>query len=104
MLPPPLSSGVRIGIAAPGGPVRSDALESGVSYLEARGFRPVLGKNLGRRHAYLAGTDREGFTISTRSWPIRRFGRSGAPAAGTGAPPSRALSTPSPRAGGPGRP
>ena len=58
-LPPPLSSGDRIGIAAPGGPIRSDALESGVSYLEARGFRPVLGKNLGRRHAYLAGTDRE---------------------------------------------
>jgi len=57
--PPPLLPGDRIGIAAPGGPIRREPFERGVSYLEARGFRTVLGKNLGRRHGYLAGTDRE---------------------------------------------
>ncbi len=59
ILPPPLAPGDRIGIAAPGGPVRKEAVERGVAYLEARGYRPVLGKNLDRRRAYLAGTDRE---------------------------------------------
>lgn len=59
LTPPPLLPGDRIGIAAPGGPVRPEALERGVAYLEARGFRPVLGRNLRRRAAYLAGIDRE---------------------------------------------
>ncbi len=57
--PPPLRVGDRIGIVAPGGPIRREAVETGVAYLKARGYRPILGKNLGRRHAYLAGTDRE---------------------------------------------
>jgi muramoyltetrapeptide carboxypeptidase len=59
LAPPALSPGDRIGVAAPGGPIRPEALERGLSYLESRGFRPVLGRNLGRRHAYLAGTDRD---------------------------------------------
>jgi muramoyltetrapeptide carboxypeptidase len=59
LLPPPLVPGDRIGIAAPGGPIRPEAFGRGVSYLEARGFRPVFGRNLHRRKAYLAGTDRE---------------------------------------------
>jgi len=59
LLPPPLAPGDRIGIAAPGGPIRREAFGRGVSYLEARGFRPVLGRSVYRRKAYLAGTDRE---------------------------------------------
>ena len=59
LLPPPLQPGDRIGVAAPGGPIRAEAFGRGLSYLEARGFRPVLGRNLHRREAYLAGTDRE---------------------------------------------
>jgi muramoyltetrapeptide carboxypeptidase len=57
--PPPLLPGDRIGIAAPGGPIRKEPFERGVAYLEARGFRPVLGEYVGRRHGYLAGTDDE---------------------------------------------
>ncbi len=59
VLPPPLAPGDRIGISAPGGPVRPDALESGVAYLETRGFVPVRGRHVGSRRSYLAGTDRE---------------------------------------------
>jgi muramoyltetrapeptide carboxypeptidase len=58
-IPRPLAPGDRIGIAAPGGPIRTEPFERGLAYLESRGFRPVLGKNVRRRHAYLAGTDRE---------------------------------------------
>ena len=57
--PPPLQPGDRIGIAAPGGPIRREPFDRGVAYLEARGFRPVFGESVARRHAYLAGTDDE---------------------------------------------
>jgi muramoyltetrapeptide carboxypeptidase len=59
VLPPPLRTGERIGIAAPGGPIRAEAVDRGVAYLKERGYRPILGKHLNRRLAYLAGTDRE---------------------------------------------
>jgi len=59
ILPPALVRGDRIGIAAPAGPVRRDALESGLAYLEARGFGIVPGRHLHARHGYLAGTDEE---------------------------------------------
>lgn len=59
ILPPPLAPGDRVGISAPGGPVRRDALEGGMTYLRARGFELVPGDHLRSRHAYLAGTDRE---------------------------------------------
>ncbi len=59
ILPPPVSPGDRIGISAPGGPVRLEALESGMAYLRARGFAPVPGGHLTSRRAYLAGADRE---------------------------------------------
>jgi muramoyltetrapeptide carboxypeptidase len=59
LFPPPIRPGGRIGIAAPGGPVLREPFERGVAYLERRGFRPVLGKHVGGRHAFLAGTDRE---------------------------------------------
>lgn len=57
IVPPPLGPGDRIGVAAPGGPISPEALDRGMAYLAARGFRPVAGRNLGRRHAYLAGDD-----------------------------------------------
>ncbi|HYS77986.1 MAG TPA: LD-carboxypeptidase [Candidatus Dormibacteraeota bacterium] len=59
ILPPPLSPGDRVGICAPGGPVRREALESGMAYLRARGVEPVPGGHLASRRGYLAGTDRE---------------------------------------------
>ena len=59
LLPPVLAPGDRIGVAAPGGPVRSESLETGIGYLAARGYVAVRGRHLGSRHGYLAGTDRE---------------------------------------------
>lgn len=56
--PPPLAPGDRIGVAAPGGPVRTDRLEAGLIYLKTRGYRPVEGRHLRERHGYLAGPDR----------------------------------------------
>lgn len=59
LLPPPLAPGDRIGIAAPGGPIRREALDRGMAYLAARGLQPVAGRSLAQRYGYLAGTDRE---------------------------------------------
>ncbi|HEV8701367.1 MAG TPA: LD-carboxypeptidase [Candidatus Polarisedimenticolia bacterium] len=59
IVPPPLVPGDRIGVAAPGGPIRREMVDRGMAYLQARGFRPVEGRNLGLRHAYLAGDDHE---------------------------------------------
>ena len=56
-LPPALRPGDRIGVSAPAGPVRRDALEAGLAYLRARGFEPVLGDHIDGRLGYLAGTD-----------------------------------------------
>ncbi|MGH9796546.1 MAG: S66 peptidase family protein [Candidatus Polarisedimenticolia bacterium] len=57
--PAPLRPGDRIGVAAPGGPVRTERLEAGLAYLERRGYRPVEGRHLRERHGYLAGPDRD---------------------------------------------
>ena len=59
VVPPVLAPGDRIGVAAPGGPIRRDMVDRGMAYLAARGFHPVAGRNLERRHAYLAGEDHE---------------------------------------------
>jgi muramoyltetrapeptide carboxypeptidase len=59
ILPPPLVPGDRIGVAAPGGPVREEAFSRGLARLEARGFQPVLGRHVRARTAYLAGTDED---------------------------------------------
>jgi muramoyltetrapeptide carboxypeptidase len=56
---PPLRGGDRIGVCAPGGPVREAALDRGLAYLRGRGFETVEGRHLRARHAYLAGTDAE---------------------------------------------
>ena len=55
--PPALRPGDRIGITAPAGPVREEALRRGMEYLRARGYVPVPGENLMARHGYLAGDD-----------------------------------------------
>ena len=59
IIPPPLKPGAQIGIAAPAGPVRQQALESGMDYLRAKGFTLVPGEHLLDRVAYLAGNDRD---------------------------------------------
>lgn len=59
IVPPALAPGDRIGVAAPGGPIRREMVDRGMAYLAARGFHPVAGRSLGRRHAYLAGEDHE---------------------------------------------
>jgi muramoyltetrapeptide carboxypeptidase len=59
LIPPPLRPGDLIGVAAPAGPVEPVALEAGIGYLEACGYRVRRGRHLGRRHGYLAGNDDE---------------------------------------------
>jgi len=59
LIPPSVRPGDLIGVAAPAGPVEPAALEAGIAYLEARGFRVRRGKHLTRRHGYLAGSDAE---------------------------------------------
>ncbi|MCC6766447.1 MAG: LD-carboxypeptidase [Deltaproteobacteria bacterium] len=56
ILPPPVRPGETIGVVAPGGAVKADALESGVASLEALGFRVRLGAHVLARRRYLAGT------------------------------------------------
>lgn len=52
--------GDTIGIVAPSSPIPPEELERGVAFLEARGYRVVVGRNVLARHPscdYLAGTD-----------------------------------------------
>jgi muramoyltetrapeptide carboxypeptidase len=55
IVPAPVVSGGTIGVIAPGGAVKADALERGVAWLEARGFRVRLGEHVLDRHRYCAG-------------------------------------------------
>jgi len=58
--PKALRRGDVIGICAPASPASSsNELARGISYLERLGYRVELGRNVGRRRGYLAGTDRE---------------------------------------------
>ncbi len=53
-----LKRGDVIGICAPASaPAVNENLNRGIRYLERNGYRVKLGKNLYRRHGYLAGTD-----------------------------------------------
>jgi len=56
IVPPPLLSGGTIGVVAPGGAVNSEALERGVTCLEALGYRVRLGDHVLSRRRYLAGS------------------------------------------------
>jgi muramoyltetrapeptide carboxypeptidase len=54
----PLDSGATIGVCAPSGPVRdAEALESGVAWLEAQGYRVRLAPHVMAQRGYLAGDD-----------------------------------------------
>ena len=55
IVPPPVVAGATIGVVAPGGAVKAEALERGVAGLEAMGFRVRLGDHVLARHRYLAG-------------------------------------------------
>lgn len=58
--PPRLQRGDLIGLASPASPV-ADAtrIEKSVRYLESLGYRVLVGRNVGKTHGYLAGTDEE---------------------------------------------
>ncbi len=57
--PRPLLKGGRIGIVAPAGRVNVDMLQKGVTWLEQRGFKTILGKHLEKECRYFAGKDPE---------------------------------------------
>ncbi|MCB0752649.1 MAG: LD-carboxypeptidase, partial [Ignavibacteriae bacterium] len=49
-----------IGIVSPASsPDHYEAIENGVKYLEGIGYRVKIGKNVGKKHGYLAGSDEE---------------------------------------------
>jgi muramoyltetrapeptide carboxypeptidase len=58
--PKRLRKGSTIGLVTPASPVADSArIERGIRYLEGLGYRVEVGKNVGRVHGYLAGTDEE---------------------------------------------
>lgn len=58
--PKKLNKGDLIGIISPASsPDESYKIEKGVSYLEKCGYKVVVGKNVGKFHGYLAGSDEE---------------------------------------------
>lgn len=59
VLPPPVTPGDRVGVAALSGPVDPEKLGRGLEALERLGFEPVPATNLGSRHGLFAGPDEE---------------------------------------------
>ena len=57
--PKRLLPGGTIGVIAPAGKVNQDDLNRGVTYLEKRGYRVVLGRHVEKTHRYFAGEDRD---------------------------------------------
>jgi muramoyltetrapeptide carboxypeptidase len=59
-LPPPLSSGARVALVAPSGPLRSRAeLDAATAQAHALGWEPVVGEHALSKNGYLAGTDEQ---------------------------------------------
>jgi muramoyltetrapeptide carboxypeptidase len=58
-LPPPVTAGARVGVAALSGRIDPARLERGVAELSALGFEPVLARNLESSAGLFAGTDDE---------------------------------------------
>jgi muramoyltetrapeptide carboxypeptidase len=59
-LPPPLSTGARVALVAPAGPLRGEEeLDTSVANARALGWEPLPGANVLARHDYLCGTDAE---------------------------------------------
>lgn len=59
ILPPPVSPGARIGVAALSGPIDPDRLDRGLATLRRLGFDPVPAANLRSKTELFAGTDTE---------------------------------------------
>ena len=59
IVPRPVVPGGTIGVVAPGGAVKADALERGVEWLEGAGFRVRLGHHVLTRRRYCAGDPAE---------------------------------------------
>jgi len=58
--PAKLRNGDLIGVISPASsPDEPEKIEKGVKYLEGLGYRVEVGKNVGKVHGYLAGTDEE---------------------------------------------
>lgn len=58
--PKKLVKGDLIGIISPASsPNELEKIEKGTKYLEKQGYRVAIGKNVGKKHGYLAGTDYE---------------------------------------------
>ena len=55
IVPPPVVPGGTIGVVAPGGAVKADALATGVAWLESAGFHVRLGEHVLARRRYCAG-------------------------------------------------
>ena len=55
--PRPVPRGATVGVCAPAGPIDEAALEAGVRWLEAEGYRVRFAPNLRARAGYLAGGD-----------------------------------------------
>jgi muramoyltetrapeptide carboxypeptidase len=59
-LPPPLSSGARVALVTPAGPLRgAEELDSSIANAKALGWDPIPSANVLARHGYLGGTDAE---------------------------------------------
>ena len=59
-LPPPLTSGARVALLAPAGPLSGPAeLDVALANARALGWEPVAGANVLARHDYLGGSDAE---------------------------------------------
>src|SRR5450756_1361101 len=55
--PHALRPGATIGIVAPAGPNNEEKLQAGITYLQRRGYRSVVGTHVHDTYGYLAGTD-----------------------------------------------
>lgn len=56
-MPPPVTAGDRVGVAALSGPIDAESLEAGLEGLRSLGFEPVAADNLGDRVGLFAGDD-----------------------------------------------
>jgi muramoyltetrapeptide carboxypeptidase len=59
IIPPPLGRGATLGVVAPAGPVKPEALERGIDALRDWGFDVRLGEHVLARRRYCAGTPDE---------------------------------------------
>ncbi|MCP3872264.1 MAG: LD-carboxypeptidase, partial [Desulfobacteraceae bacterium] len=58
IIPEPLKTGDKIGIAAPAGPFEIDRFEKGLAVIVAMGFVPVVDDDVYKKDRHMAGPDR----------------------------------------------